>query len=113
MGQAIGQVIAFGVGVALSPVPIIAVVLMLATPKGRVNGPAFLGGWVLGLAVLGTVVLLIAGGAAASKHGAPATWVSIVKLVLGAGLLLLAVWQWRGRPRGDAATAAPRVDASG
>ena len=32
---------------------------------------------------------------------------SIVKLVLGAGLLLLAVWQWRGRPRGDAATAAP------
>jgi threonine/homoserine/homoserine lactone efflux protein len=102
MGQAIGQVLAFAVGVALSPVPIIAVVLMLATPKGRVNGPAFLGGWVLGLAVLGTVVLLIAGGAAASKHGAPATWVSIRKLVLGAGLLLLALRQWRGRPRGDA-----------
>ena len=39
MGQAIGQVLSFGVGVALSPVPIIAVVLMLATPKGRVNGP--------------------------------------------------------------------------
>lgn len=30
MGQAIGQVLSFGVGVALSPVPIIAVVLMLA-----------------------------------------------------------------------------------
>ena len=101
MGQAIGQVLAFGVGVALSPIPIIAVVLMLTTPKGRVNGPAFLGGWVLGIAVLGTIVLLIAGGAAASKHGSPATWVSIVKLVLGAGLLLLAVRQWRGRPRGD------------
>jgi threonine/homoserine/homoserine lactone efflux protein len=101
MGQAIGQVLAFGVGVALSPVPIIAVVLMLATPKGRVNGPAFLGGWVVGIAVLGTIVLLIAGGAGASKQGSPATWVSIVKLVLGAGLLLLAVRQWRGRPRGD------------
>jgi len=36
--------------VAISPVPIIAVVLMLATPRGRVNGPAFLGGWLLGLA---------------------------------------------------------------
>ena len=78
-GQAIGQVLAFGVGVALSPLPIIAVVLMLATPKGRTNGPAFLAGWVLGIAVLGTIVLLIAGGASASKHGNPATWVSIVK----------------------------------
>jgi threonine/homoserine/homoserine lactone efflux protein len=62
MGQAIGQVLAFGVGVALSPVPIIAVVLMLATPKGRVNGPAFLAGWILGLAVVGTIVLLVSSG---------------------------------------------------
>ena len=68
-GQAIGQVLSFGVGVALSPLPIIAVVLMLATPKGRANGPAFLTGWVLGIAVLGTTVLLIASGASASAHG--------------------------------------------
>jgi threonine/homoserine/homoserine lactone efflux protein len=51
--------------------------------------------------VLGTIVLLVASGASASRHGTPATWVSIVKLVLGALLLLLAVRQWRGRPRGD------------
>ena len=68
-GKAIGQVLSFGVGVALSPLPIIAVVLMLATPKGRTNGPAFLTGWVLGIAVLGTIVLLIASGASASEHG--------------------------------------------
>ena len=98
-GQAIGQVLSFGVGVALSPLPIIAVVLMLATPKGRTNGPAFLTGWVLGIAVLGTIVLLIASGASASEHGSPATWVSIVKIVLGLLLWLLAVRQWRGRPR--------------
>jgi threonine/homoserine/homoserine lactone efflux protein len=100
MGQAIGQVLSFGVGVAISPMPIIAVVLMLATPKGRVNGPAFLLGWVLGLAILGTIVLLVASGASASKHGTPATWVSILKIVLGALLCLLAVRQWRGRPHG-------------
>jgi threonine/homoserine/homoserine lactone efflux protein len=108
MGQAIGQVLSFGVGVALSPVPIIAVVLMLATPKGRVNGPAFLAGWVVGIAVLGTIVLLVASGASASKHGAPATWVSILKIVLGVLLVLLAVRQWRGRPRGDAAPELPK-----
>jgi len=101
MGQAIGQVLSFGVGVALSPLPIIAVVLMLATPRGRANGLAFLAGWVLGIAVLGAIVLLVAGGASASKHGAPATWVSVVKIVLGVLLVVLAVREWRGRPRGD------------
>ncbi|HEY3828679.1 MAG TPA: GAP family protein [Solirubrobacteraceae bacterium] len=101
MGQAIGQVFSFGVGVALSPVPIIAVVLMLATPKGGVNGPAFLVGWIAGLVVVGTIVLLIASGGEASKAGAPADWVSILKIGLGVLLLGLAVKQWRGRPRGD------------
>jgi threonine/homoserine/homoserine lactone efflux protein len=107
MGQAIGQVLSFGVGVALSPVPIIAVVLMLATPKGRVNGPAFLGGWVIGLAVVGTIVLLAASGGNASKAGEPADWVSILKLILGVLLLLVALRQWRGRPRGGAAPELP------
>jgi threonine/homoserine/homoserine lactone efflux protein len=101
MGQAIGQVLSFGVGVAISPVPIVAVVLMLATPKGRVNGPAFLLGWVVGLAILGTIVLLVASGASASTHGTPATWVSVLKIVLGALLWLLAARQWRGRPHGS------------
>ncbi|ADB49958.1 GAP family protein [Conexibacter woesei] len=100
MGDAIGQVLSFGVGVALSPIPIIAVVLMLATPRGRVNGPAFILGWVLGIAVVGTIVLLVAGGADASEGGEPATWVSILKLVLGVLLLGLAWKQWKGRPRG-------------
>jgi threonine/homoserine/homoserine lactone efflux protein len=95
MGQAIGQVLSFGVGVALSPLPIVAVVLMLATPKGRINGLAFLAGWVAGIVVVGTIVLLVSSGASASKHGAPATWVSIVKIVLGVLLLLLAVRLWR------------------
>jgi threonine/homoserine/homoserine lactone efflux protein len=108
MGQAIGQVLAFGVGVALSPIPIIAVVLMLATPKGRVNGPAFLAGWVLGLAVVGTIVLLAASGAEASENGGPAEGLSIVKLGLGVLLLVVALRQWRGRPHGDADPELPK-----
>ena len=94
--------LSFGVGVALSPVPIIAVVLMLATAQGRVNGPAFLAGWIGGLAVVGTIVLLISSGASASDDSAPATWVSVLKIVLGVLLVALAVKQYRGRPRRDA-----------
>jgi hypothetical protein len=101
VGQAIGQILPFALGVAISPIPIIGVVLMLATPRARVTGLAFLGGWIAGLAILGTVVLLISSGANASSGGQPATWVGILKLVLGALLLLVAVKQWRGRPHGD------------
>ena len=102
MGDAIGQVLAFALGVAISPVPIIAVVLMLATPRGRVNGPAFLVGWLVGLAVVGTVVLLATSGGGATSAEEPATWVSWLKIGLGALLLLVGVKQWRGRPKAGA-----------
>jgi threonine/homoserine/homoserine lactone efflux protein len=101
MGEAIGQVLSLAVGVAISPVPIIAVVLMLGTPKARANGPAFLLGWLVGLAVVGTIILLASSDAEASEQGAPATWVSVVKLVLGGLLALVALRTWHGRPRGD------------
>ena len=108
MGAAIGAVLPLGLGVALSPLPIIAVVLMLATPRGRRNGPAFIARWVLGLAVVGIVVLVISAGAGASDDQAgPATWVEVVKLVLGVALIGLAARQWQGRPRGDEAPALP------
>jgi threonine/homoserine/homoserine lactone efflux protein len=97
-GDAIGQVLAFGVGVSLSPVPIIGVVLMLGTPRARVNGPAFIAGWVLGLGAVGAIVLLAASGADASENSAPADWVNWLKLALGVLLLLVAVKQWRSRP---------------
>jgi threonine/homoserine/homoserine lactone efflux protein len=107
MGQASGQIISFAVGVALSPIPIIAVVLMLATPRAGVNGPAFVLGWVLGLVVVGTIVLVGAGGAGASEHGAPATWISVVKIALAILLALVALREWRGRPRGEAEPVLP------
>jgi threonine/homoserine/homoserine lactone efflux protein len=114
MGDAIGQVLPFAVVVALSPIPIIGVVLMLGTPRARSNGPAFILGWLIGLSLAGTIVLLVASGANASESGEPATWVGVLKLVLGALLLLLGVKQWRNRPRGDADAALPgwmrRVD---
>jgi threonine/homoserine/homoserine lactone efflux protein len=108
MAEAIGQVLSLGVGVALSPVPIIAVVLMLGTPRARANGPAFVLGWVLGLAAAGTVVLLVSSGADASEDGDPADWVGVLKLVLGLLLLLVAARTWQVRPRGDREAELPR-----
>jgi threonine/homoserine/homoserine lactone efflux protein len=104
MGQAIGEVLAFGVGVALSPLAIVAVVVMLVAPGGAWRAWAFAGGWVLSLALVSTLVLLLADGADASADGA-ARWVSVVKIVIGLLLVLFAVRQWRGR--GEADTEAP------
>ena len=100
INEAIGQVLSFGVGVALSPVPIVSVVLMLGTPRARSNGPAFVIGWIVGLAAVGSIVLLVSSGANASENGEPANWVNWLKLALGLVLLLIAGKQWRGRPAG-------------
>ncbi|WP_340560576.1 GAP family protein [Streptomyces sp. GSL17-111] len=108
MGEAIGQILPYGIAVALSAFPIIGVVLMLATPRARSNGPALLLGWVLGLALVGTLVLLVSGGAGPSDQGQPAGWVSALDLALGVLLLWVAVKEWRGRPRGDEEVTLPK-----
>src|SRR5690348_4017378 len=97
MGQAIGQILPLGVGVAISPVPVIAVVLMLVTPRARTNGPAFVVGWLAGLGIVGVMVLSVSP-STTSDSGGPATWVSLVKLLLGLALLAMAAKQWHGRP---------------
>jgi threonine/homoserine/homoserine lactone efflux protein len=74
---------------------------MLVTPRGRSNGPLFVLGWVLGLAIVGTIVLSIAGGADASTDTGPATWVDVLFLILGLLLVGIAATQWRKRPHGD------------
>ena len=98
MGKAIGDILPLAIGVAISPVPIIAIVLMLGTPRARATGPAFAIGWIVGLTLVGTIMLVIANGNAATDAGNPETWVSVLKLVLGALFLLLAIKQWRSRP---------------
>jgi len=101
IGQAIGEVLAFGVGVALSPLAIVALVVMLVARGGTRPAWAFAGTWVLSLTLVASLVLLLADGADASASGAPATWVSIVKIVVGLLLVLFGVRRWGERVSGD------------
>jgi hypothetical protein len=98
VGEAIGQVLPYAVGVAVSPLPVIAMVLMLITPRARSNGVLFVVGWIVGIAVAGAILLSIAGPADANDDGAPAAWTDWLKLVLGVLLVLVASRQWRSRP---------------
>ena len=108
MGQAIGEFLPAAVGIAVSPIPIVAVVLMLVSARARVNGPAFLAGWIVGVAGLGALLLVAAGAVGGDDDGQPASWVSWLKLVLGLALLVLALGQWRGRPRAGAQAPTPK-----
>ncbi|MEU5324604.1 GAP family protein [Streptomyces sp. NPDC021056] len=79
VGEAIGGMPASAVGVAISPLPLIAMILMLAAPEGRGNGLAFTAGWVAGLAAVVTVVVLF-GSDGNGDGGEPPTWVAWLKL---------------------------------
>ncbi len=96
--SAIGDLLPSAIGVALSPIPIIAVILMLGTPRARSNGPAFAAGWVVGLIAVNVVVLVAAGGAGDSES-TTSTAVDWIKVGLGVLFLVMAVKQWQGRPR--------------
>ncbi|MFD5433958.1 GAP family protein [Kitasatospora sp. NPDC127067] len=105
MGEAIGPMLASAVAVALSPLPLIALLLILASPRGRANGIAFTAGWLLGLTAV--VAAVVAAGTAWNPTRTTPTWPSWLKLALGVVLLLLAARQWRERPRPGRVTAPP------
>lgn len=97
MGVAIGEILGFAVGVAISPVPIIAAILMLFSDRASSNSVSFLVGWLVGLGAVAAVVLAI-GLEGSDGDGTASGW---VKLVIGALFLALAVKQWRSRPAAD------------
>ena len=98
----------FAVGVAISPMPIVAMVLMLLTSKAKVNGFAFLAGWIVGILVAGAIVLAIVGPSNATDEGVPATWTNWLKLLLGLLLVALAVKEWKARPAPGEDTSMPK-----
>ncbi|MEV4614175.1 GAP family protein [Kitasatospora sp. NPDC049258] len=106
MGDAIGQMLASAVGIAISPVPLVAVILMLATPRGRTNGTAFTAGWVVALGALTTAVVLV--GSGLDVGGPEPVWSWWVKLAIGVLFLVIGARQWRTRPREGHVTAPPR-----
>ncbi len=105
MGEVIGDLLPMAIGVAISPIPIIAVILMLLSKQAARTGSGFLIGWLAGIVVVTVVVLLLVGQAGNSSAGKPSTVSSVIKLVLGALLLVMALKQWRSRPKpGETAT---------
>lgn len=94
----LGLVVPAALGVALSPFPVVAIVVILGIETGRRRGRILLAAWVIGLTAVTVGVEVITSGASVEGSGSR-TGVGWVKLVLGAVFLLLALKAWWGRPR--------------
>lgn len=98
MLKGISEILPSAVGVAISPVPMIAVMLMLFSQRARVNGPAFLVGWVVALVIVSGVAYGLADQADAAGDSATADTIAWGSVVFGVLFLLLGVRTWRQRP---------------
>ena len=105
----LGDLLPLALGVAISPVPIIATILMLLAPQARGTSIGFLAGWVAGIVVATALFTTIASSAGlddgSSSSSTASSW---IKVVLGVLLLLFAVRQWRHRPRPGEDAALPK-----
>ncbi len=102
------DVLPFALGVAISPVPIIAAILMLMSPKAKTTSLAFALGWVVGVSVAVVVFTLLGSLLPERDSEAGSVARGVLKFVLAALLLLLAVRTFRRRPRDGEAAAMPK-----
>ena len=113
MGEAIGATLGYAVAIAVSPLPIAAVILMLFSDRARTNSVGFMIAWIVGILVVTVVVLSVPGLEADDNE--PADAAGWIKLGLGGLLAVGSIPQWRSRPGPDDEPETPawldRIDA--
>ena len=96
----LGQVLPEAIGIALSPFPIIGLILMLLSKNARKNSLMFMFGWLAGLTIVAFVVVaLVNAGRIVAGESTSQTGVLWGKLLLGIALLFLAFRNWKKRPK--------------
>lgn len=104
------EALPYALGVAISPVPIAATLLLLTCPQAVANASSFLAGWVIGVALPAMLFVLLV-----SKAGltdSDPVWIAVAELLLGVAFLATAVTLWLRRHRRGAHEAAwiARID---
>ena len=99
MGPVIGEMLPLALGIAISPTPVVATIIMLLSPKGKGTSIGFLIGWVGGIALMTSVFALLSSLLPNARPQNPTYTVGFVEIGLGLLLIALAVRQWLRRPR--------------
>jgi threonine/homoserine/homoserine lactone efflux protein len=105
LSDVIGDLLPSALAVALSPIPIVAVVLVLGAPRARSAGPAFALGWIAGLLAVSIIVVLVVGSGSDPDSDDPG--ISWLKVAIGILFLAMAANQWKKRPKDGQETDTP------
>jgi len=93
------NLILIGLAVALDPLPLTAFLVVLPSRRGVRKGAAFVFGWLVSLAIVVTITVLATGNNPPKPSTAPSLAALVVKIVLGAVLVWIAVRHIRARGR--------------
>jgi threonine/homoserine/homoserine lactone efflux protein len=108
MGGVAGEILPLALGVAISPIPVIAAILMLLSPNARTTGVGFLVGWIAGVVIAVTAFTLLSALLPEDDPDASNPVKGTIRIALGVLLLLLAAKQWRARPHDQAEPELPK-----
>ena len=84
--------------ISLSPIPIIAITLVLSTARARANGLAFSGGWLAGLLIITTVLTWLADGVEAQGDSGSSALASPSRRQAGLTTKAISACSWPGAP---------------
>jgi hypothetical protein len=100
VGETAYRILLFALVAAASPVALLATVAVLTSRRGRVNGAAYVTGFVLGQAAAFLAAFLVGSAATTDRPGGHEALGAGMELAFGLGLLVLA---WPQRRRGSPA----------
>ncbi len=92
------NLVVIALGITFEPIPFTAFALVLASERGVTKAASFISGWILSLAVVVAITLAATQDQPPRPNTAPSTAALAVKILIGTGLLLIAVR--RGRRMG-------------
>lgn len=101
-------IVALGLMASLSPTTIVVFIMLLTSSRPRVNGAAFLIGWVASL-VLVFALSYALGGAHQLQVGSGRVGFEVVEVLLGLALVVAGARQWRHRHRSTTASGMSRT----
>ena len=108
MKVVVGEILPLALVVTISPINVIPVILLLFTKRPLATSACFLAGFVAGVAALLVAAVALAEAVDLSANSDHSTWPAVLKLALGAYLLVAAVRKFRGRPRSGESGSMPR-----
>ena len=107
MIEALKEAFPMAIGLALSPFPVIAIIMILMTPRAKGNALGFLLGWFLGIYAIGCLVYLIPG--LKSDQGEPTAISGVLRILVGLVLLIFAIRLWLQKAKTNDQVATPKI----